>query len=183
MGTKYTEISDKLREFIEAQKVFFVGTAAAEGRVNVSPKGMDSLRVLGENRVVWLNMTGSGNETSAHVQSNARMTLMFAAFEGNPRILRLYGEARVIHRSDPEWAELSGLFDLKLGARQVFDLEVDLVQSSCGTGVPLLEYAGDRDQLKKWAERKGEAGVRQYWHDKNQVSLDGAPTHVVEKNG
>jgi len=136
MAQRYTELSDKLKKFIEAQKLFFVGTAAADGHVNVSPKGMDSLRVLGKNSVVWLNVTGSGNETSAHVQENPRMTLMFAAFEGNPMILRLYGEARVIHKTDPEWEERFALFDPLPGARQIFDLSIHLVQTSVPNTLP-----------------------------------------------
>ena len=100
MGQRYSEISDKLKQFIENQKLFFVGTATADSRVNISPKGMDSLRVLDKNRVVWLNVTGSGNETSAHIQENPRMTIMLTAFEGNPMILRLYGDAKVVHKND-----------------------------------------------------------------------------------
>ncbi len=183
MGKRYTELSDKLKTFIEAQKLFFVGTAAADGRVNISPKGMDSLRVLGKNRIIWLNVTGSGNETSAHVQENPRMTLMFAAFESNPMILRLYGEARVIHQSDAEWEELFALFDPLPGARQIFDLAVDLVQTSCGMAVPFFDYAGERTQLNDWARKKGEEGIRSYWKEKNQTSLDGKPTWILEKNG
>jgi hypothetical protein len=182
MGKKHTEIPVKLKLFIEEQKVFFVGTAATDGRVSISPKGMDSLRVLGVNRVVWLSVTGSGNETSAHVQENPRMTVMFTAFEGNPMILRLYGTAKVIHMTDPEWGESISLFEPLPGARQIFDLSVDLVQTSCGTGVPFYEFVGEREQLKEWAIKKGEEGVRRYWHDKNQQSIDGKPTHIIEKN-
>jgi hypothetical protein len=137
MGKRFSELNDQHIRFIDRQKMFFVGTAAAESRVNVSPKGMDSLRVLGNNRVVWLNVTGSGNESSAHVQQNPRMTIMFCAFEGLPLILRLYGTARVIHPRDAEWAELYALFPPLPGARQIFDLSVDLVQTSCGQAVPL----------------------------------------------
>lgn len=183
MGKRYTELSDKLTTFIEAQKLFFVGTADVDGRVNVSPKGMDALRVLGKNRIVWLNVTGSGNETSAHVQANPRMTLMFAAFEGNPMILRLYGEARVIHKTDSEWEALSALFKPLPGARQIFDLAIDLVQTSCGMAVPFFDYAGERAQLNDWANKQGEAGIKAYWHEKNRISLDGKPTRIVEKNG
>jgi hypothetical protein len=182
MGQKYAEISDKLRRFIAEQKIFFVGTAAATGRVNVSPKGMDSLRVLGGNRVVWLSVTGSGNETSAHVQEVPRMTLMFCAFQGNPMILRLYGQARVFHMNDPDWGGLYSLFDPIPGARQIFDLSVDLVQTSCGMGVPLFDYAGDREQLRDWAVKKGEEGLKKYWEEKNQLSLDGKPTHILSGN-
>lgn len=182
MGQQYTGLSDKLKQFIEEQKIFFVGTAVADGKVNVSPKGMDSLRVLGNNRVVWLNVTGSSNETSAHVQENSRMTLMFAAFEGRPIILRLYGEAKVIHKTDPEWEERFTLFDPLPGARQIFDLSISLVQTSCGMAVPFFEYIGERDQLNDWATKKGDQGIRQYWNDRNQISIDGKPSHIMEKN-
>jgi len=179
MGQRFTEISEKLKQFIEKQKIFFVGTATADSRVNISPKGMDSLRVLSKNRVVWLNVTGSGNETSAHIQENSRMTVMFTAFEGKPMILRLYGKARVIHQYDSEWGELLSLFNNTPGSRQVFDLEVDLVQTSCGMAVPLLDYVEERDQLKNWANKLGEKGVTAYWMKNNQVSLDGKSTNII----
>lgn len=182
MGQRYSELSDKLTTFIEAQKIFFVGTATSDGRVNVSPKGMDSLRVINKNRVVWLNVTGSGNETAAHVQENPRMTLMFCAFEGDPLILRLYGKARVVHRKDTEWQQLFSQFPPLPGARQIFDLTVDLVQTSCGMGVPFYDYASERGQLINWAEKKGQDGVKAYWKEKNQLSIDGKPTHIVSKN-
>lgn len=178
MAQRYSEISDKLKQFIEDQKIFFVGTATADGRVNVSPKGMDSLRILGKNRVAWLNVTGSGNETAAHVQENPRMTLMFAAFEGAPMILRLYGKAREVRKNDPDWKELFSLFDPIPGARQVFDLAVDLAQTSCGMAVPFLDYVGERDALKDWAAKKGEEGLEQYRQERNRVSLDGRPTNI-----
>lgn len=182
MGQRYTEISDQQKKFIAEQNLFFVGTATADGRVNVSPKGMDSLRVLGNNRVIWLNVTGSGNETSAHVQEDPRMTLMFTALKGNPVILRLYGTARVIHNYDEEWEELYGQFSPTAGARQVFDVAVDLVQTSCGMGVPYYDYVGERDQLVNWAEKKGQDGVEEYWEQKNQVSIDGKPTNVLSSD-
>ncbi len=182
MGKRYTGISDKLKQFIEDQKIFFVGTATTEGRINISPKGMDSLRVIDANRVMWLNVTGSGNETAAHVQENPRITLMFSAFEGNPMILRLYGYAGVIHKNDPEWADKISLFKPLPGARQIFEVAVDLVQTSCGMGVPFYEYAGEREQLNEWANKKGEEGIKEYWIEKNQESIDGKKTHIVEKN-
>lgn len=126
MAKQYAHITPKFAEFIARQKLFFVATAAADGRVNVSPKGLDSLRLLDERRVLWLNVTGSGNETAAHVLENSRMTLMFCAFEGNPLILRLYGRARVIHPRDPEWQTLLDHLPPLPGARQIFDLTVDL---------------------------------------------------------
>jgi hypothetical protein len=182
MGKQTDALSEPLLAFIAAQKVFFVGTATADSRVNVSPKGMDSLRVLSNNRVIWLNLTGSGNETSAHVQHDPRMTLMFCAFEGAPLILRLYGAARVIHQKDPEWQGLFSHFKPLPGARQIFDLAIDLVQTSCGMGVPYLSTARERLMLAEWAIKKGDAGLRQYWEDKNQLSIDNIPTHIIEKN-
>ncbi|MFV2056396.1 MAG: pyridoxamine 5'-phosphate oxidase family protein [Thiohalomonadales bacterium] len=182
MGKQYSEIPDKLKLFIEAQKLFFVGTATADSRVNISPKGMDSLRVLDKNRIVWLNVTGSGNETSAHIQELSRMTIMFAAFKGNPMILRVYGNAKVIHKNDPDWHELLSLFNPIPGARQIFDLDVNLVQTSCGMAVPFYEHIEERGQLNQWALKKGEEGLKEYWQKENQVSLDGKPSNIMRKN-
>ena len=176
MGKLLDGINDRLRTFIEAQQLFFVATAAPQGRVNVSPKGMDSLRVLAPNRVVWLNVTGSGNETAAHLLEHPRMTIMFCAFEGKPLILRLYGQAKAYHPHDPEWAELIGLFPPLPGARQLIDLKVESVQTSCGMAVPLYRFEEQREELNHWAEKKGTAGIRAYWQEKNKVSLDGKRT-------
>jgi hypothetical protein len=183
MAERYTEIPGKLKQFIEDQKIFFVGTAAADGRINISPKGMDSLRVIDANRVVWLNVTGSGNETSAHVQENPRMTIMFAALEGPPMILRIYGNAKVIHKNDPDWQNKISLFRPLPGARQIFELAVDLVQTSCGMGVPFYDYVGEREQLNEWARKKGGKGIKEYWKEKNQESIDGKPSFILERNG
>lgn len=180
MAKKYQELSGEHIRFIGEQKIFFVATATADSRVNVSPKGMDSFRVLGNSRVAWLNVTGSGNETAAHVQVDPRMTIMFCAFDGQPMILRLYGSARVVHRHDAEWGELFPLFKPIPGARQIIDLTLDLVQTSCGMGVPYFTYAGDRQSLSDWAENKGEGGLERYWEEKNQFSLDGIPTHILK---
>ena len=180
MGKQYGQISSVHQSFIEGQKLFFVGTAAGDGRVNISPKGMDTLRVIDAHRVVWLSVTGSGNESAAHVAENSRMTLLFCAFEGRPMILRLYGKARVLHPRDAEWSELVALFPSLPGVRQIFDLTVELVQTSCGMSVPFFDYAGERDALNNWAEGKGEAGLLDYWHEKNEVSLDGKPTYLFE---
>ena len=179
MGKQYTQLTEHLTDFIARQKIFFVGTAAADGRVNVSPKGMDTLRIVSAQRAVWLNLTGSGNETAAHLREQARITLMFCAFEGDPMILRLYGQARALHPRDSEWDTLLPLFpDLK-GSRQVVDVAIDLVQTSCGFGVPFLDFKSERDQLKKWADKKGPQGVHDYWKEKNQISLDGKPTDIL----
>lgn len=183
MGQKYASLSERHQRFIAQQRMFFVGTADAQGRVSVSPKGMDSLRVLDTTRIAWLNVTGSGNETAAHVQRLPRMTLMFCAFDGDPMILRVYGRAEVVHRRDARWQALRTLFPPLPGSRQIFLLHIDLVQTSCGMAVPLYQYQGDRDLLIKWAEKKGESGLRDYWAEKNQRSLDGVETHIVEKNG
>lgn len=182
MGKQYEALSERWIEFIEAQKMFFVGTATGDSLVNVSPKGMDSFRVLDNNRVIWLNVTGSGNETSAHVQQDPRMTIMFCAFEGPPIILRLYGKAKVVHKSDDVWEQLFAYFDPLPGARQIFDLSIDLVQTSCGMAVPHYAYIGDRELLSDWARGKGDDGLKQYWSEKNQSSIDNIPTHIMAKN-
>ena len=182
MGQQYSELSEKNIQFINEQKIFFVGTATNDSRVNISPKGMDSFRVLGANRVVWLNVTGSGNETSAHVQEHNRMTIMFLALDGSPNILRLYGKASVVHKNDRQWQELASHFTLIPGARQIFDLSVDLVQNSCGMSVPFYRYEGDRNQLKDWSVKQGDKGIKKYWEKKNQKSIDGLDTRIVEKN-
>jgi Pyridoxamine 5'-phosphate oxidase len=173
MAQRFAEIKDSLREFIEAQKVFFVATAAADGRVNLSPKGMDSLRVLDRHRVLWLNVTGSGNETAAHVQELPRMTLMFCAFTGSALILRVYGTARLITPTSSEWPALYQHFTPTPGARQLVELSVELVQTSCGQAVPLFDYVSERDELNAWATKKGEAGLQQYRQERNAVSIDG----------
>jgi Pyridoxamine 5'-phosphate oxidase len=182
MSQKHLEISEKMEKFIVKQKLFFVGTATTDSRINISPKGMDSFRVINQNRVVWLNVTGSGNETSPHIQTNPRMTIMFIAFEGPPMILRLYGNAKVIHRNDHEWNELVSLFGEIPGARQIFDLYVDLVQTSCGMGVPYFDYVDERNQLNKWSDKIGEEGLKEYWKKSNQLSLDRQPTGIMDKN-
>lgn len=182
MGKRYEELSEKHIGFIAQQKIFFVGTATADSRVNISPKGMNSFRILSNRRAAWLNVTGSGNETSAHVQYNPRMTIMFCAFDGLPLILRLYGTAKVVHRNDPEWEDLLSMFEPLPGARQIFDLSVDLVQTSCGMAVPYYSYLGDRELLNDWAAKKGENELRQYWDEKNKISLDGIPTNIIAKS-
>lgn len=143
---------------------------------------MDSLKVIDNNRVIWLNVTGSGNETSAHIQQNNRMTIMFMAFEGKPLILRLYGKAKVIHINDPQWQALFTLFQPTTRARQIFDLSVVLVQTSCCMAVPFFDYVKEREQLKDWAIKKGDKGLKEYWLTKNQQSIDGIPSNNISKN-
>lgn len=178
MAKQYEQITQAHQALIEQQKIFFVATAGKAGHVNVSPKGLDSLRVLGPNRVVWLSVTGSGNESAAHVAENGRMTLMFCTFEGAPTILRLYGEARVIYPRDADWEGLIDQFPKLPGVRQLFDLSVSLVQTSCGMAVPLYEYQSDRDSLNQWAKKQGPEGIAAYWEEKNKVSIDGMPTYL-----
>ncbi|MDO5498484.1 MAG: pyridoxamine 5'-phosphate oxidase family protein [Propionibacteriaceae bacterium] len=176
MGTLYSSIEPQLVEFIERQRMFFVATAAPTGRVNVSPKGLDTFRILGPNQVAWLNGTGSGNETAAHVLQDPRMTIMFCAVEGKPWILRLYGRARMIQPDDADWPAAYAQFPPLEGARQVFVVDVDECQTSCGFGVPLFDYAGQRDLMAKWADNKGADGIAKYQRTKNTKSLDGFDT-------
>ena len=183
MGQRFQELSGKHIQFISQQKMFFVGTATTDSRVNISPKGMDSFKVLDNSRIGWLNVTGSGNETSAHIQQDPRMTVMFCSFDGDPLILRLYGSAKVVHKSDHEWSNLFPLFKPLPGARQIFDVTIDLVQTSCGMAVPYFSYVGDRELLSDWATKKGDEGLKRYWEEKNQMSIDGIPTFIIEKNG
>jgi hypothetical protein len=180
MAERFKELKENQIEFIKQQHIFFVGTAGAAGTVNVSPKGMDTLRVVNERKVVWLNLTGSGNETSAHVQENGRMTLMFCSFTKQPLILRLYGKTNVIHPRDSMWKELSSLFDEYVGARQFFQLNLELVQTSCGFAVPFFEYRGERESLIKWAKSRRRDGIEEYWKERNQISLDGKPTNILK---
>jgi hypothetical protein len=180
MGKRLESLTSDLINFIENQKIFFVGTAMSSGKVNVSPKGMDTFRVLGNNRVMWLNLTGSGNETATHLQENNRITIMFCAFEGKPLILRLYGTAKVYHERDDQWEEHISLFPKMLGSRQLLDINIDLVQTSCGFAVPFMDYKEERTILKDWAKVKGEEGIKDYWKEKNTKSLDGFDTGIFE---
>lgn len=183
MAQAYPAITDELREFIEAQQLFFVATAplSGEGHVNVSPKGCGSLRVLGPERVAYLDLTGSGNETSAHLAENGRITFMFCAFAGPPRIVRLYGSGTTALPGSPLWDELRPRFGDDPGARQIIVAEIARVQTSCGFAVPFFDYAGERDALAKWASKQGEAGLERYRQRKNAVSIDGLPAPLAAK--
>lgn len=176
MAKQFTAISPEHQTFIEKQPIFFVGTAAADGRVNVSPKGMDSLRVLGPNRVIWLNVTGSGNETAAHLLQLPRMTLMFCAFEGAPLILRLYGTARMVQPDQAEWTALYTLFPPLPAARQIYLLEIDLVQTSCGMAVPLMDFVEGRESLNEVHRKLSDGQLDDYRQRKNAQSIDGFST-------
>jgi hypothetical protein len=177
-----TRLNRTFRSFIERQPVFLVATAGREGRVNVSPKGMDTLRIVDDNRIVWLNLSGSGNETAAHVRETGRMTLMFCAFTGDAMILRVYGTASVLHPRDAGWDAAAADFPKLAGSRQIFDLAIDLVQTSCGTGVPIMEFRKSRgeEELVPYYEELGEAGVEVYWRRKNVLTIDGKPTGIFD---
>jgi len=183
LAKQFPSISNDHRAFILRQHVFFVASAASGTRVNVSPRGVDSLRLLGLNRVAYLDRTGSGNETAAHIRAGGRMTIMFCAFEGPPSILRLYGYGTVHHRRSRKFARLlAEQFGGKapLGTRQIVSLDIDLVQTSCGFGVPFFDYQGERTAMDKWANATGEAGIDAYWREKNVRSIDGLPTGLFE---
>lgn len=183
MAQRYEQITPKLHDFIGQQPLFFVATAplSATGHVNVSPKGLDSLRILSPNHVAYLDLTGSGNETSAHLRENGRMTLMFCAFSGAPQILRLYGTGRTILPNDHDWHEFAQHFTLHAGTRQIISMQVDMVQTSCGFAVPLLDFVGQRDTLIKWAEHHGEETLAAARREKNARSLDGLITPLGER--
>lgn len=174
----FESISDAHRAFIEAQQMFFAASAplAADGHVNLSPKGLDTLRVLGPNQVAYFDLTGSGNETSAHIRENGRVTLMFCAFQGPPSILRLYGNGDVILPGDARWPDFRALFPGLPGGRQIIVVDVHRVQTSCGYAVPNYEFAAQRDTLVRWTDAKGEDGIRDYWREKNSQTIDGMPT-------
>ncbi|MCB0736708.1 MAG: pyridoxamine 5'-phosphate oxidase family protein [Bacteroidetes bacterium] len=178
MGAKTDSLQPHHIEFIQKQHLFFVATATADSRINLSPKGLDSFRIVDQNRIIWLNLTGSGNETAAHLLQNNRMTIMFCAFEGPPLILRLYGTAEIHHKDSDGWEEFNHRFDEVPGARQIIEMEIDLVQISCGYGVPLMDFKENRQTLVDWAQKKGDDGVKDYWREKNQVSLDGERTGI-----
>jgi len=168
----WDKLSDRLKN----------SSAGANGRVNVSPKGMDTLKVLSDKRIIWLNLTGSGNETAAHVQENGRMTLMFCAFEGDALILRVYGQASVVHPRDDGWDELSEYFEDYAGRRQVFDLTIEKVQTSCGTGVPIMPLQESRgeEELLPFYQELGPDGVQKYWKKKNTTTIDGKDTGILD---
>ncbi len=178
----HAEITPELSEFIARQHLFFVASAPLDpqGHVNLSPKGLDSFCILSRRQVAYLDLVGSGNETSAHVRENGRVTFMFCAFDGPPNILRLYGMGRTVLPGHPEWEELSSKFPLRdfAGVRQIIVADISRVQTSCGFGVPLYEYQGERDHLPKWVARKGPEGIRAYIQENNRASIDGLASEL-----
>jgi hypothetical protein len=183
MAKQFPHLEPHHHRFIEAQHMFLTASAAPTGHVNVSPRSTDMFRILSDNSVMYLDRTGSGNETAAHLRADGRLTIMFCAVAGPPLIMRLYGQGRVIHRQSVEYAErLARHFngEAPLGARQMIHLDFDLVQASCGYGVPLFEYQEERPQMDAWAQAKGVDGIEDYWRLKNRSSLDGFPTGLFE---
>jgi hypothetical protein len=175
LGKIYPAIDESLAQFIHAQKVFFVGSAPldANGHVNLSPKGLDTLRVLDPSNVAYLDLTGSGIETIAHVKENGRIVLMFCAFEGPPRILRIHGRGRVVEPRQNEFSSLAAHFPEYNGTRAIIVVQVARISDSCGYGVPLLKYEGERSQLSAWASKLGPEGLHEYRMKKNRRSIDG----------
>ena len=180
MARFYPALETSHRDFIAAQKLFFTATGTESSRLNLSPKGMDSLRVLSDKQVAYLDLTGSGNETAAHLAHDGRMTLMWCSFDTHPLILRLYGRGHRVRRQDAAWAALRPHFSALPGERQFIVLDIESVQTSCGYAVPRYTYQGERDTLRRWSEKKGPAGLLAYWREKNQVSIDGLPTRLLE---
>lgn len=177
MAKSFKSLNDKHRAFISQQQMFFVATAplTAEGHVNLSPKGLDSIRVIDKRTIVYLDLFGSGAETIAHIRENQRITLMFCAFEGDPNILRVYGVGEVVDRDADEYSYLRGLFNLEVNERSIIRINITRVQDSCGFAVPLYEYKGQRDRLRDWSQRKSRKELEDYGRKKNLKSIDGLP--------
>jgi hypothetical protein len=177
MSKQHDSITPELKDWIARQRMFFVATAplAAEGHVNVSPKGGDAFRVLGAHHVVYQDYTGSGAETAAHIRENGRIVLMFCAFDGPPKIVRLHGRAKLVTADDPRFAELADLFPQNPGTRAFVDVLVTRVSDSCGYSVPFYEFQGHRDALDRWSESKGPEALQTYRAEKNRTSIDGLP--------
>ena len=183
MAKFHTQIEDHHQKFIESQHMFFVSTApiSGGGHINLSPKGLNSFRILSPAKVAYMDIVGSGNETSAHILENGRITFMFCAFDGPPNILRLYGRGAAVLPGDAAWPVLSSHFDILPSTRQIIVADIHKVQTSCGFGVPYYHYAGERNHAHKWAEKKGAQGLEDYKKEKNMISLDGLPTALATK--
>ena len=183
MGKFSNSITPAHKEFIENQHIFFVATAPlnSDGRVNLSPKGLDSFRVLGDNKVGYMDLISSGNETSAHILENGRITFMFCSFDKVPNILRLYGKGSTVLKDSEDWSVYSQHFTIYPSTRQIIIADIDLVQTSCGFGVPLFDYKGERDNHFLWAEKLGSEGLKNYIQDKNLKSLDDLPTKISQR--
>ena len=180
MAKQFPALDDSLMAFIAAQKIFFTATAPNAGRINLSPKGIDCFRCLDAHTAAYLDLTGSGNEASAHLLENGRMTIMFCSFDDRPLILRLYGRGRTVLPTDADWNSLLAHFHPTPGQRQIVVLDIERVQTSCGFGVPRFEFVEERPTLIDWCERQGPEKMEQYRRQKNRVSIDGLPTRLAE---
>jgi hypothetical protein len=180
MAKFYTQLDPELSAFIQKQHIFFNASAPDSGRINMSPKGMDTFRVLNDTCVGYLDLTGSENETAAHLAQNRRLTLMFCSFDERPLILRLYGRGRIVRRQDNDWADLHRNFPSYPGERQIVVLDIESIMTTCGFAVPLYEFKGDRQMLVQWASKQGDEGLEEYRHEKNQCSVDGLPTYLYD---
>jgi hypothetical protein len=178
MSKWFTSITPEMREFIAEQKVFFVATAPHEGRINLSPKGMDTFQVVDDTRAIYLDLTGSGNETAAHLLDDGRLTIMFCSFEKTADITRLYGHGRAIHPRDREWSEYLAMFPPHPGVRQIIEIEVESAMNSCGYAVPRLQGLEERDTLRKYWQGRDESAVVKYQQKENARSIDGLPTGI-----
>lgn len=180
MGDFHEELDEKLQEFIAEQKIYFTATAPAEGRISLSPKGLNTFKCLDKKTVAYLNLVGSGNETAAHLLENGRITVMFCSFTGKPMILRIYGKGRSVHPQDADWDALISRFEPTQGVRQIIVVDIDSVLTSCGAGVPLYDFVGDRGDMPKWFKESGKEGLEAYQQKVNRVSIDGKPTGLPE---
>jgi hypothetical protein len=177
VGKSLAALGDETKQFIRAQSMFFVASAPLDpdGHVNLSPKGLDTFRILGPLTVAYLDFTGSGVETIAHLKENGRIVLMFCAFQGSPNILRLHGKGRTVELHEPEFNTLQAQFPVYEGTRAIIVIELTRIANSCGYGVPLLKYEGERSQMAAWARKKGPDGLKVYRQKKNSRSIDGLP--------
>ena len=182
MAAFFDALTEDQIDFIARQPMFFVATAAADGRINLSPKGQDSFRVLSPGACAFLNLTGSGNETDAHLKRDGRITVMFNSFDKKPLILRLYGRGRSAPAGAPEFEEAKALFPDIPGARQIVFIDIENVQTSCGFAVPEMELVRQRPVLNQWAQGKGPDGLAAYWREKNMKSIDGFETGLVARD-
>ncbi|MDT2075735.1 MAG: pyridoxamine 5'-phosphate oxidase family protein [Planktomarina sp.] len=179
MAKQFEALNSDLRDFIQRQNIFFVSSATADSRVNVSPREIAALRIADDHSIIYLDRTGSGNETAAHILADGRLTIMFCAFSGPPQIMRLYGIGTSVGWETPEFQNLISKYYggvTPLGTRQIIRLEFDLVQTSCGYGVPLFDHKGERSAIENWHDKKGPDGIQSYWEQKNLSSMDGLPT-------
>ena len=176
MSKWYEVLTPEIKEFIAGQMMFFVATAPNAGRINLSPKGMDTFRILGDQRVIYLDITGSGNETASHLFENGRITIMFCSFDKSPRIVRLYGHGRTIHPRDEQWSEYLAMFPATPGLRQIMEIDIDSAMTSCGYAVPKLDHLTERDTLRKYWEKRSDTDLDKYHRDMNERSIDGLPT-------